>query len=332
MLGRMPEPSTAQSAAPGASDRLTVVVAGGSGALGRRLTASLAADGHDVVVLTRSPDPAAPVREVAWDGRTVGPWVAELADPARTAVVNLAGKLVDVRPTARNVAALRESRVAATQALVAASRQLSAPLARWVQASTTAIYSDAGEQRVTEDSAIPEPGLPQMTGVAAPWEAAVEGAHTEQLTVLRTSLVLDRDVPVMDRMLAVTRWGLGGPIGGGRQWMSWIHVQDWLAVARAALGLDPHLDLTGTVIASAPQPVRNAEMMRQLRRRLGRPWAPPTPVPLLRLGSLVLRTDPALAATGRHATSRVLADAWFRFTFPTLEAALDDLIGPSTVR
>lgn len=325
----MSENSTEQAAASGSTGRLRVVVAGGSGALGRRLTADLTARGHDVVVLTRSPDPGAPVREVAWDGRTVGPWVRELADPARTAVVNLAGKLVDVRPTARNVTALRDSRVAATRALVAASRQLSAPLARWVQASTTAIYSDAGEQRVTEDSPVPEPGLPQMTGVAVPWEAAVEAAHTERLTVLRTSLVLDRDVPVMDRMLLVTRFGLGGPIGGGRQWMSWIHVHDWLAVVRAALGLDPDIDLTGTVIASAPQPVRNAEMMRELRRRLGRPWAPPTPVPLLRLGSLVLRTDPALAATGRHATSRVLADAGFRFAFPTIEAALDDLLSPA---
>src|SRR5690606_30632988 len=151
-------------------------------------------------------------------------------------------------------------------------------------------YSDAGEQRVTESSPVPDPGLPQMTGVAVPWEAAVDGANADRVTVLRTSLVLDRDVPVMDRLLLVTRFGLGGPIGSGRQWMSWIHVEGWLAVARAALGLDLTVDLHGTVIAAAPEPVRNADMMRALRRRLGRPWAPPTPRPLLRLGSVVLRT------------------------------------------
>ncbi|MEE6287090.1 DUF1731 domain-containing protein [Georgenia sp. MJ173] len=304
-----------------------VVIAGGTGALGRRLAADLAGRGLDVVVLSRTPDRGAAAREVAWDGRSVGPWATELTDPAGTALVNLAGKLVDVRPTAANIAALRDSRVAATRALVEASRRLDAPLARWVQASTTAIYSDAGEQRVTESSPVPDPGLPQMTGVAVPWEAAVEGANTDRLTVLRTSLVLDRDVPVMDRMLLVTRFGLGGPIGTGRQWMSWIHVEDWLAVVRAALGLDPAVDVQGTVIASAPEPVRNADMMRSLRRRLGRPWAPPTPLPLLRLGSVVLRTDPALAATGRHATSEVLDAAGFRFAFPTLDAALDDVLG-----
>lgn len=146
--------------------------------------------------------------------------------------------------------------------------------------------------------------------------------------VLRTSLVLDRDAPVLDRLLGVTRTGFGGPIGDDHQWVSWIHVDDWLAIVRAALGLTPDLDIpAGVVVAASDHPVRNHELMAALRRHLGRPWAPPTPAPLLRVGSVVLRTDPALGLTGRHATSAVLRRLGFRYRFPRLDGALADLLG-----
>lgn len=306
-----------------------VVIAGGTGTLGRRLAADLLCRGVEVVLLTRSVQDGLPFRQVTWDGKTVGDWTEELSEPGRTSLVNLAGRLVDVRPTPANIASLRDSRVDSTHALVQASRDLPAPLRHWLQASTTAIYSDAGDEPCDESTSVPEDGLAQMTGVAAPWEAAFSGANTEHGVVLRTSLVLDRGAPVLDRLLGVTRVGLGGPIGDGQQWVSWIHVQDWLAIARAALGLAPSLTLpSGVVIAAAPVPLRNADMMAQLREHLGRPWAPPTPSPLLRIGSVALRTDPALATTGRHATSTVLAEAGYEFVHPTFGSALDDLVGP----
>jgi NAD dependent epimerase/dehydratase family enzyme len=115
-----------------------VVIAGGSGSLGRRISADLSARGHQVVVLARRPDASSAVRQVLWDGRTVGDWATELAGQD-TAVINLAGKLVDCRPTPANVAELRHSRVAPTSALVQASQQLEQPVRHWVQASTTAI-------------------------------------------------------------------------------------------------------------------------------------------------------------------------------------------------
>jgi uncharacterized protein (TIGR01777 family) len=196
-----------------------VVVAGGSGALGRRLCEDLAAAGHDVVVLTRRVRPG-PWRQVLWDGRTVGSWSAELEG---SAVVNLAGELVDRRPTTANVRLLTRSRVEPTRALVEASRSLAEPLPVWVQASTLAIYGDAGDRVLTE-SAPPADGPPQMAAVAKAWEAAVEGASTRHLTVLRTGIVLDNDTPALDRLLSPTRWGLGGRDGPGTQWVSWIHV------------------------------------------------------------------------------------------------------------
>jgi uncharacterized protein (TIGR01777 family) len=262
---------------------------------------------------------------------TQGGWVDELkADPARTAVVNLAGRLVDARPTASTIADLRDSRVRSTRALVAASRSLGTPLPRWVQGSTTAIWSDAGDATLTEESPLPTgaAALPQMTGVAEPWEAAVDGANTEHLVTLRTSIVLQTGSPAFDRLTGLTRVGLGGRVGSGRQWFSWIHVDDWLRVVRGALGLEPGLTVRdGVVVAAAPHPVRNVELMATLRRALRRPPSPPTPAALVRAGSVVLRTDPLLGLTGRHCTSAVLAEAGFKFEHPTLDSALADLLG-----
>ncbi|WP_082933506.1 MULTISPECIES: DUF1731 domain-containing protein [unclassified Gordonia (in: high G+C Gram-positive bacteria)] len=314
---------------PKVDDALTVVIAGGSGALGQHLAADLSCRGHRAVILTRSVDPAPPFDQLVWDGRSVGAWADALAVDGPVAVVNLAGKLVDCPPTERNIAALRDSRVDATRALVEASKTLHAPVARWLQASTTAIWSDAGEQWCVESTPLPV-GLPQMTGVAQPWEEAVTGANTEHLTILRTSIVLDGRSAAMKRLVDITRAGLGGRVGSGKQWFSWIHVDDWLAIARAALGLDPAVEVPdGVVVGASPNPVRNVDLMASLRHALHRPPAPPTPAPMLKVGAVFLRTDPALGLTGRRARSEVLAEAGFEFRFPELDAALADLLGRS---
>jgi uncharacterized protein len=303
-----------------------VVLAGGSGSLGQRITAELAERGHDIVILSRRPDAQSPVRQVFWDGATVGEWATELDGPD-TAVVNLAGKLVDCRPTAANIAELRDSRVLPTRALVRASQQLEHPVRHWVQASTTAIWSDAGETRCDEDTPLPT-GLPQMTGVAKPWEEAFDGANTEHGVILRTSIVLDPESPALRRLVSLTKAGLGGRVGDGRQWVSWIHITDWLAVVQACLGLDPPVTIpAGVVVAASDRPVRNAELMATLRRHLHRPPALPTPAVLLKIGAILLRTDPALGLTGRHVTSKILRERGFRFQFGTLDTALADLLG-----
>ncbi len=310
---------------PRAAEPLNVVIAGGTGALGRRVAADLVRRGHEVTILTRTIRAELPYRQREWDGRTVGAW-ADALDAPNTAVINLAGKLVDCRPTAANIAALTASRVDATRALVEAARGRG--VRRWIQASTTAIWSDAGERWCTEATPLPDPGLPQMTGVARPWEEAAAGADTDHLVTLRTSIVLDTDSPALARMVGVTRAFLGGSLGDGRQWFSWIHRDDWLAVVRAGLGLEPGVEPhDGVVVAAAPHPVRNAELMRALRRHLHRPPAPPTPAPMLALGAVAMRSDPALGLTGRHATSTVLPAAGFTFRFPELDGALDDLLG-----
>jgi len=296
-----------------------VVIAGGSGALGRRLSEDLKAEGHDVVVLTRRVRPS-PFRQVEWDGRTVGPWSVELEG---SAVVNLAGELVDRRPSASNVDLLTKSRVEPTRALVEASATLAEPVQVWVQASTLAIYGDAGDQ-VLDESAPPADGPPQMAGVARAWEAAVSGANAERLAVLRTGIVLDNDTPALDRLWSLVRWGLGGRVGPGTQWVSWIHIEDWLAIVRQLLVPDIR-GLSGVIHSTGPHPVRNADLMAALRRSMGRPAAPPTPKALVRLGAVVLRTDPALALTGRRAVPARLQDAGFDFHHARIDEALTDL-------
>lgn len=310
---------------PGA-DALSVVIAGGSGTLGQNLASDLTCRGHQVTILTRRAAADSPFGQVEWDGQSVGEWVGALRNSGRTALINLAGKLVDVRPTERNIAELRNSRVDSTAALVAASKMLDKPIDYWVQASTTAIWSDAGEIRCTESTPLPV-GLPQMTGVAEPWERAFEGANAKHWTILRTSIVLDPDAPALKMLVRLTKAGLGGRLGDGKQWFSWIHLEDWLAITRAALGLDPEFALpNGVLVAATDFPVRNRDLMAALRRQLHRPPAPPTPGFALAVGAVFLRSDPALGLTGRHATSEVLRHAGFRFRYPTLDEALTDLL------
>ncbi len=298
---------------------MKVVVAGGSGALGRRLCEDLEREGHDVVVLTRRPRPG-PVRQVEWDGRAVGPWAAELEG---SAVVNLAGELVDRRPTAANVELLTRSRVEPTRALVEASATLTAPAPVWLQASTLAIYGDAGNAVLDESSPAAD-NPPQMADVAKGWEAAAAGANATSMVTLRTGIVLDNDTPALDRLRSLARWGMGGRVGSGTQWVSWIHIDDWLAIVRELL-LPTGPTLAGIVHATAPHPVRNADLMAALRRSAGRPAAPPTPELLVRLGAALLRTDPALALTGRRAIPARLMEAGFDFRHPDLDEALADL-------
>lgn len=296
-----------------------VVIAGGAGTLGRRIAADLERAGHQIVVLTRSPREDFPYGQVRWDGKTVGAWAAELDDAV---VINLAGELVDRRPTPENIEVLRRSRVEPTRALVEASKRCATPPRLWLQASSTAIYGDAGDVVIDEDSPIPD-GPPQMPGVARPWEEAALDANTQRLVILRSSLVLDTDTPVLDRLTTLVRLGLGGRISHGRQWVSWIHVDDFLRAVRFLI----EGELAGVVNVTSPNPVQNSELMAELRRHLNRPWSPPAPAPLVRLGALAMGSDPALALTGRRCVPRRLGKAGFSFRFPELGPALDDLLG-----
>jgi uncharacterized protein len=298
-----------------------VVIAGGTGALGRRIAADWAVRGNEVVVLTRSPRPNFGFRQVVWDGQTVGEWAKELDG---SVLVNLAGELVDRRPTQANIDLLRRSRTEPTRALVQASQGCKEPPFVWIQGSSTAIYGDAGDAVVTEESAIPA-GPPQMPGVALPWEEAAKAATSTRQIIFRMGLVLDRDTPVLDRLTRLVRMGLGGRISTGRQWVSWIHVRDMLGAFRFVI--DNEID--GVVNVTSPRPVQNRTLMKELRRHLKRPWSPPTPAPLVKVGAWLMGSDPEIALTGRRCIPKRLLEAGFGFELHDLRSALDDLFPPS---
>ena len=306
-----------------------VVVAGGRGFLGRRLVADLVCHGNSVVVLTRSQEADFPAAQYHWDGKHQGPWKsAFLRENYPVSLVNLAGELVDKRNTDANIDSLTASRVDSTRALADAVATLGLTLETWVQSSTTAVFGDAGERRITESSPLPtgEDALPEMTGVASAWEEAFAQApvKAEHNYVLRTSLVFADQAPLLKSLMLLVRTGLGGPVGSGQQWVSWISLPDWLNLVRGMLGVDGVRPADGIVHAAAPNPVRNAQMMQLLRQKYSMPGLG-SPAALVQFGATVLGSNPRVALTGRHVTSEVLDESGFVFENPTFESMLADI-------
>lgn len=303
--------------------RQRIVIAGGSGFIGRSLQRHLHGLGYDVVVLTRSPHIATgPGRRVGWDGRTLGPWVEEIHGAA--AIVNLAGRSVDCRYHEANRRAIRESRVDSVRVLGEAISKVLSPPGVWVQAATTAIYGEAGDT-VLDESATPANGF--SPGVAKAWEQAfheVNAPHTRKV-LLRISFVLGPHGGALRKLVSLARWGLGGSVGSGRQWVSWIDHRDLERIVAWAIGNDA---AEGLYHATSPEPVRNAAFMRELRRAAHRPWSPPAPAWAVRVGSFVLRTEPELALKGRRCVPRRLLDEGFSFEHTDLAATLRGVLAP----
>ncbi len=299
-----------------------VVIAGGTGFLGQSLARRLTASGNVVVVLGRSRPRAGAAGEfIPWDARTTGgDWQAALDGAA--AVVNLAGRTVDCIKTPEHRDEILRSRVESTRAIGAALRAVNASPPVWVQMSTAHIYGDPPEAVCTEDSAFGV-GLAPMVGRA--WERAFDASCPPGVrrVVLRTSFVLAKGDGAMRRLEMLARIGLGGTIGHGRQGISWIHHLDMNRVLERAIADD---SMHGAYIATAPNPVSNAEFMRALRSALAMPIGLPAPAPLVRLGApLLLRTDPELAIFGRFCVPGRLHAEGFEFAFPTLPEAFGDL-------
>lgn len=299
-----------------------VILAGGSGFLGRSLARHLLDAGYDdVVVLTRS-DAAtdrAGVRHVTWDGKTQGEWSREL--DGAVAVINLAGRNVNCRYNAANRREIVESRVDSVRAIGTAIRACANPPTVLIQAATLAILGDAGDAIRDESAA---PGVGFSPDVAKAWEAAFNESITPNTRriLLRISFALGRDGGALGTLATLTRCFLGGTVGTGRQYISWIHVDDLCRLMIWAIEND---HAKGLYNATAPNPVTNAEFMRELRGALHRPWSPPAPSWAVRVGAFFLRTEPELALWGRRGIPKRLVDEGFAFRFPELRDALRDL-------
>jgi len=314
---------------------MKVIIAGGSGLLGSALVAALSDERHEVVVLTRRPGAvraagvsppaaigrplAAIVKNVQWtpDGETAA-WASALE--GADAVINLAGESIGAgRWSAARKQHIVDSRVQATRSLVKAIAASSAPPPVFISGSAVGYYGPCGDEVVTEESPA---GADFLGHVCAAWETEAARASSSNVRVvrIRTGLVLDRRGGALPRMLLPFRLGAGGPLGSGRQYWPWIHIDDWVSLVRWAI-VTP--GLAGPVNVTAPDPVSNTDFARSLGRALHRPALLPTPGFALRL--MLGEMADGLLLSGQRAVPAKASAAGFAFRYSRLDEALGSL-------
>jgi uncharacterized protein (TIGR01777 family) len=308
---------------------MRIVIPGGSGQVGTVLARAFHADGHDVVVLSRRPE-RAPWRVAPWDGATIGPWVSELE--GADVVIGLAGRSVNCRYTPANRDAILRSRLDSTRVLGEAIAACPRPPSIWLQASTATIYEhrfDAPNDEPTGILGGHEPDAPSTWRFSIDVATAWERAATE-LTLPATRLVLMRSAMIMSpdhggifwTLLRLVRFGLGGPVAGGGQYVSWVHEKDFV---RSVYWLTEHAELAGPVNIASPNPLPYRDFMRELRRAAGVPIGLPATRWMLEIGTWALRTESELVLKSRRVVPGRLVESGFRFEYPEWKQAATDL-------
>ncbi|MEU9196077.1 TIGR01777 family oxidoreductase [Streptomyces hundungensis] len=307
---------------------MKIVIPGGTGQVGTVLDRALTAAGHEVVILTRSPHGE---REVAWDGETLGAW-ADVVDGSDV-VINLAGRSVSCRYTETNLQAMMDSRVRSARVVGEAIEAAARPPKVWLQMSTATVYAHRFDAANDEASGVvggAEPDVPGYWGfsveIAKAWEAAQEQARTPDTrkVALRSAMVMSPDrAGVFDVLLKLARLGLGGPVAGGAQYVSWIHDRDFVRAVEFLVERD---DLTGPVNLAAPGPLPQRAFMRALRRARGVPVGLPATKWMAELGAFALRSDTELLLKSRRVVPGRLLDAGFTFEHPEWPGAAADLV------
>ncbi|MEU6357829.1 TIGR01777 family oxidoreductase [Streptomyces sp. NPDC047072] len=303
------------------------VLPGGTGQVGSVLERALTAAGHDVLILTRRPTRP---NEVGWDGATLGRW-AELIDGSDV-VINLAGRSVSCRYTPDNLKAMMDSRVDSARVVGEAIAAAVRPPRVWLQMSTATIYAhrfDAAHDEATGILGGDESGVPDYWAysieIARNWERAQQEADTPRTrkVALRSAMVMSPDRGgVFDVLSWLTRLGLGGPVAGGGQYVSWIHDEDFV---RAVEFLVDREDLAGPVNLAAPGPLPQRAFMRALRSAWGMPVGLPATRWMAEIGAFALRSDTELLLKSRRVVPGRLLDAGFSFRHAEWAGAADDL-------
>lgn len=294
-----------------------VILAGGSGFLGQSLSEHLATLGYESIVLSRSSRTRPGYAH--WDGASVGDWAQHL--DGASAIINLTGRSVDCRYTAANRREIIASRVNSVRALGDALRQCTSAPPTWIQAASLAIYGDAGDA-ICHDNAAHGSGF--SVDVCEKWETELKNQElpNTRTAVLRIGFALAANGGALGRLATLARFGLGGTVGNGRQYISWLHIDDlnkmfvWCLENHAARGV---------YNATSPNPVTNAVFMAALRRALHRPWSPPAPCFAVRIGAYLMGTDASLALTGRRCLPTRLLEEGFSFKYTDLDECLRDI-------
>lgn len=292
---------------------MKVLVAGSSGLIGRALSEKLVSRRHEAVRLKRTPG-----AEVIWAGPSGRDWRDEL--PQADAVINLSGEpIADKRWTKTQKKALIESRLRTTRAIVDAFTVSARRPKILINASAVGYYGPRGDEALTEDAG---PGKGFLSDLCREWERQARKAESlgVRVVLLRTGIVLAKQGGALQKMLPPFRFFMGGPLGSGRQMMSWIHLEDEVNAILAALENE---SLKGPINLTAPHAATMRDFARTLGRVVKRPAAFPVPAPALQL---LLGEMSEMLLTGQNAVPDRLLKSGFRFRFPDLEPALKDLV------
>jgi len=318
---------------------MKIVIPGGTGQVGAVLARAFRADGHEIVILSRSAkhsrgsgDRASSygARVVDWDATRLGPWTAELE--GADVVINLAGRSVNCRYNARNRRDIMESRVRSTRLIGEAIASAIKPPRIWLQSSTATIYAhrfDAPNDERTGIIGGNEPDTPDTwrfsIEVARAWEQAVDESPTPatRKVKLRSAMVMspDRD-GIFDTLLTLVRRGLGGRAASGRQYISWVHELDFV---RALYWIIDHAEMSGAINVASPNPIPNEEFMHILREAAGARIGLPANRLMLEIGAFAMRSETELILKSRRVIPTLLLESGFRFEFPEWADAARDL-------
>lgn len=298
---------------------MRITLSGATGFLGRHLIARLATQGHELQLLTRRPVTGLPanVETVLWNPPRVEPPPEAFAGV--DAVIHLAGATVNQRWTESAKVEIRTSRLDSTRAVLHTLSTLSSRPALFLSASAIGIYGDRGEESLDEDS---KPGSGLLADLTVEWEREANLARSLGMRVncLRTGVVLGREGGALAGMLPPFRFGAGGKLGHGQQWMSWIHIEDWVSAVEHLLKTNP---ASGPVNLSGPMPVRNADFTHVLGKVLRRPAFFTVPEFALKL---VLGEMSTLLLASQKVMPKALTGSGFSFRYPGLETALRSLL------
>jgi uncharacterized protein (TIGR01777 family) len=304
------------------------VIAGGTGFLGRAILQKNRDTHVKIVILTRS-DVAVSRRAVHqyenvsyvhWAAATPGDWMDALE--GATALINLVGRSVNCRYTERNKAEIIASRVNATRILGYAIKRSARPPKVWINIASAAIFGDTAAEQKDETSRVGE-GF--SAEVCKRWEAAFYEISTfsTRKVLLRMGLVFQRNDGLLKPFSRMARLGLAGKMGTGEQYISWIHEDDFASLVATAIAND---DWRGVINGVSPHPVTNKDFLRSLRLAYGVGWGLPQPAFMLKIGALLIGTEAELLLSGRRVVSKILEEKKFRFNYPFLEDALEQLL------
>ena len=306
-----------------------IVIPGGSGQIGMVLTRWFQDQGHEVVVLTRGTK--APGRSVKWDGKSEGDWFTEI--DGADVVINLAGRTVNCRYTEENLKQMMDSRVDSTRIVGQAIDRAENPPAVWLQMSTATIYAhtfDEPNDEFNGEIGGGEPDAPaywkRSIDIALAWEKALDDAPTQHTrkVAMRTAMLMSPDKDgILDVIKGLTRLGLGGTIGSGKQWVSWIHADDF---CRAVEHVLTHQELSGAINFCAPNPLPQRQQMQELREVMGISVGLPATAWMARLGAVFMRTDAELVLKSRRVVPGRLLASGFEFDHANWKPAIQNLL------